>query len=379
MTIQTSTPIKRFFALDALRGVAALGIVVWHYRHFAEGGRPFEKLLLFFHVSGLLMVDLFFCLSGFIFFWKYSEAIIEKSISFNKFFWLRLTRLYPLHFVTLILAAVGQYYIFTANDNFFIYQDQDLKHFLLNILFISNWGFENGLSFNIPIASVSIEILLYLLFYFYMSGLKTKSLVGPIVLAFLGWQLFFFDINLYIFNKSLGRGLISFFAGGLTYQIFKIITACHREKLRVGFGIAGLVSLSFWLWNLWLTYTVAHDMSVYIGMYYWSAFIGFPSTVLFLALLDHKGVFVVAFKKLAFLGDISYSVYLLHFPIQLVFIAISLAFPIDFSKVWIFLLYVSVTVALSVASHKWLEIPCQRYLRSKFSFPGKARPAKRRS
>ncbi|WP_152597960.1 acyltransferase family protein [Novilysobacter arseniciresistens] len=53
----------RILELDAVRGIAALGVVVYHYgAHF--GSRPFDALLYPFYNAGFLLVDFFFVVSG---------------------------------------------------------------------------------------------------------------------------------------------------------------------------------------------------------------------------------------------------------------------------------------------------------------------------
>jgi peptidoglycan/LPS O-acetylase OafA/YrhL len=55
----------RIHELDALRGIAALGVVFWHYgAHF--DAHPLTGLLHPFYSAGFLLVDFFFVLSGYV-------------------------------------------------------------------------------------------------------------------------------------------------------------------------------------------------------------------------------------------------------------------------------------------------------------------------
>ena len=183
--------IKHYYLLDVIRGVAAFVILFWHYQHFFWNGtervefnkeeQPLYLIFYSFYNYGHVAVYLFFILSGFIFFHTYGVRIADRVVSFRQYALNRFSRLYPLHLFTLILVVFLQIYYFKNFNDYYIYQFNDLKHFLLNLSFISFWGFEDGLSFNGPIWSVSIEVLLYLIFYIFCRFFKVTIL--KIILA----------------------------------------------------------------------------------------------------------------------------------------------------------------------------------------------------
>ena len=80
---------RRFLALDGLRGVAALSIVVFHAIVLTVPGGYVGPL---FH--GFLAVDFFFCLSGYILGHAYDTRLPQARVS--TFFKSRLVRLHPL-------------------------------------------------------------------------------------------------------------------------------------------------------------------------------------------------------------------------------------------------------------------------------------------
>lgn len=83
---QRAAPI-RFDALDGLRGVAALCVVIYHRKLWL--GLPLFG-------EGYLAVDFFFMLSGFVIGHAYGERLASKSLALGKFAWLRAERLWPL-------------------------------------------------------------------------------------------------------------------------------------------------------------------------------------------------------------------------------------------------------------------------------------------
>ncbi len=62
--------------------------------------------------NGYLWVDLFFILSGLVLAHVYGEAFARtpRTISYGRFLWLRLTRVYPLYLVTLLLLVGWELY-----------------------------------------------------------------------------------------------------------------------------------------------------------------------------------------------------------------------------------------------------------------------------
>ncbi len=219
----TLHPPNRFYSLDFIRGLAALSVVFWHWQHFFYEGtqgtayrmadQPFYDVFFLLYQSGWLAVDFFFSLSGFIFFALYQDTIAGRRIGAWKFFVLRFSRLYPLHLATFALVLVLQYGILAQTGSFFVYAHNDAYHALLNLLLVPTWGFEAGWSFNAPIWSVSIEVLLYAVFFLSCRYLRMR---GGVIAALLiaGWVL-------QGIHEPLGRGLFSFFMGGVAYHTYR--------------------------------------------------------------------------------------------------------------------------------------------------------------
>jgi peptidoglycan/LPS O-acetylase OafA/YrhL len=377
----------RFHSLDALRGVASLAGVVWHWQHFfcigtQPGAVPVEAYPFFawlqpFYFAGGRAVELFFCLSGFIFFHLYADRITQGVISVREYFWLRLSRLYPLHFVTLLLTAVGQMLMVSRSGTPFVYAHNDAYHFVLQLCFASGWGCERGLSFNGPAWSISVEMLLYGCFFLVcFAGLRRWWHLLILVAA--GYLI------TWIGPFDVGRGVLSFFVGGLTCAAFH---HCWRRDLPRWVDSALLVGASaLWLGAL-ATFPQAplHALSLTIHAdggtanrvlgfallqfaQYFHELILFPLTILALTLVEARRGQL--FTSLSFLGDLSYSTYLLHFPLQLA--AVLACDRLGWSRA-IFLephsliVFFAVLLGLAWCSYSFLERPAQSWLRGRFA------------
>ncbi|MBI4031091.1 MAG: acyltransferase, partial [Proteobacteria bacterium] len=147
--------------LTTLRFFAALVVFIYHIGYFLPlSVRESFGILK----KGYLAVDFFFILSGFILTHAYVEAARQKRFSAKEFYIRRFARIYPLHFVTLLVMAaisftrLGYGFIFDEVERF-----QTIPFF--NHLFLLHaWGVEPTLRFNIPSWSISAEWFAYLLF-----------------------------------------------------------------------------------------------------------------------------------------------------------------------------------------------------------------------
>ena len=370
-------PPERFHSLDALRGIAALSVVFWHWQHFFFYGTelgPFEparlplhRLLHLLYTQGWEAVDLFFSLSGFIFYWLYSKRVAARRISTGHFALLRFSRLYPLHLATLLLVAVGQYWMLHERGSYFVYPFNDARYFVLNLLFASSWGFEGDFSFNGPSWSVSVEVLLYALFFAYCRFL-------PIRTAFLALSsLFgFFVVESYLLE--VGRGICSFFAGGCAFLAYQAIIGSRRASTITNWivgGASGAWALTIIVRHfapLALRFDYGVRRAIFDTMQIWPVIVLFPLTILALALAEtRRGTLG---KRISFLGDISYSCYLLHFPLQFLFFAVITSLTTDrsvFYAPWFMLLFFTALLSISFCSFHYFELPAQSSLRRRWS------------
>jgi len=358
---------NKLAGLEALRFIAALAVVVWHYQHFSFSNgsshllferQPFFSSLYYFYKYGYAGVKVFWCISGFIFFWKYGDTISNKAISSKDFAILRFSRLWPLHFATLIMVAVLQYLYWSPARHFFVYQTNDLENFLMQVPMASAWFGQNS-SFNGPIWSVSVEILVYIFFYA-LCRLIGSGYVATIGVLILAEQFRFWPILTYRF-QSLKMATVYFFAGGLTALVAASVNS-QIQQLRRSINymvLAAYVVLAATIFVLPATHRLGFEDS---GI----TIVAATLCVYVLHLVDFRGL--RANSVFAAIGSLTYSSYLLHFPLQLLIVLLCLraGWDVPLYAPWFFLLYVALVFVLAFFCYRLFELPMQNGIRRKF-------------
>jgi peptidoglycan/LPS O-acetylase OafA/YrhL len=351
---------NKLLGLELLRFMAAFAVTIWHYQHFSyvadkpvdlfRDRLPFHGLLQPFYAAGEYGVWIFWCISGFIFFWKYRDAISDRSVGGWKFFVFRLSRLYPLHIATLVLVAILQPLYFHLNGYFFVYQLNDLKHFLLQLLMASNWSGESGYSFNGPIWSISVEVLVYVVFFVMLRYVSRSPWLNLVVIlaACLG-------------KEQIACCLSFFYIGGLAAMARRAIsTSAYRRAVEaiawfivVTLGISGWVAAASYRF-------VLPDLAI----------LAYTPMLLF-CISGNFSVTPVVQRWIEAAGNLTYSSYLLHFPIQ---IMISLGFAmhgaaVPFYQPAFFAVFIATTFLAARLTYLYFEAPAQAMIRERL-LPG---------
>jgi peptidoglycan/LPS O-acetylase OafA/YrhL len=355
---------NKLLGLEALRFLTAFAILVFHYRHFAfvadkPVGLVQERLPLYgflhaFHDSGAFGVWIFWCISGFIFFWKYRDAIAERSVGGWKFFVLRFSRLYPLHLVTLLLVALLQPVYFNLHGYFFVYQNNDLPHFLAQLFMASDWGIVHGYSFDGPIWSISVEVLVYFLFFLMLLATRSWLLNLAVVVLCIGAAC----LNA---SGQVTNCLALFYIGGLAAMARRAVASSRfRPAIDAGAWLAVVVVPP-------LVLGLARDRLDQLD---------FPllltyTPILLFCLSREITVPAAVQRAVEAAGNMTYSSYLLHFPIQLL-IVLGFAIagtPIPLYDVAFFTAYLAVTLLASYFVYRCFEAPAQTLVREVFLRP----------
>jgi peptidoglycan/LPS O-acetylase OafA/YrhL len=349
----------KLIGVEVLRFISAITVLLWHYQHFSYVGskptqfvreqQPFFALLSPLYEHGLYGVQVFWCISGFIFFWKYATDLSAGRVSWKNFAVARFSRLYPLHVLTLLAVAALQFIYFSRHGYYFVYQANDVYHFMLQLGMASNWSPDFGYSFNAPIWSISIEVVVYVFFFVASNRFAATSFLAVlaiIVVAASGYA--------YIGNSSILECLMCFYIGGLTAILYVMARSWSRETQSI-FNYCALIAAACLIVGLYSgaevrkVLYVAVPISIYLCCIY----------------IIPTGQRLTSF--ISMLGNLTYSSYLLHFPIQL---SLALVFsylgrPIPYNNSAFFIVFFSITLFLAWLFYGKFEMPWQYFLRSR--------------
>ncbi len=323
---------------------------------------PYHALLWIFYEKGYFAVDIFFVISGFIYFWLYREKLESKALSIREFTLLRFSRLYPLHILMLVAIAALQFRFKELVGQPFIYSANDPRHFLMSVAFMQRM---TNAGFNGPEWSLTVEILMYAVFCALARIGALRNVIVPCILVAIGFMIAAHTAN-------FARGLSGFFAGGITYMLFaRIHKLPYARTLLAILALPVTCGWLFLLLSLYFPMPRSPSQDGLPGLVEQSLAVNavryalFPATVLLAAL--HENLTETRYKALAWLGEISYSSYLLHFPLQLsvgVILAYGLISAQSARSTQSFTLYFVVLILLSLLSYRAFERPIQRILRS---------------
>ena len=364
--------INSFRGLEILRFILSFAVIIWHYQHFFYPyvsfanrvlffeKQPFFKSLSLFYSEGLYAVHIFWFISGLIFYTVYNQRISEGKIKFNIYMLNRFSRLYPLHFLTLLLVAVLQYVYYKSNGNYFIYQENTLKTFFQNLLFMQSWGV-NKFSYNGPTWSVSIEILVYIVFFVLAAvGFLTKS--RGLIMTFI-----FFAVlkkwELVYITEDIVTCFYFFFAGSLFIKFYSIYQ--HNIKVQL---IALCTSIFAYIFILKTPPVFQKITNVVTGRLDIDILLFSIIVILsFLLIFNLRFFDKISNKYFQFFGDLTYSTYLIHFPVQLLIYIIlkPTNYTIFFSESF-FVFYMITVFICGKLFFNFFELPVQKLIRNKF-------------
>lgn len=348
----------RMLYLEVLRFAFAFSVLVLHYVMFIDvffkndpdhiwGAAPLEHLKKIFFF-GSYAVPGFWQLSGFIFFWLYSSAIAEGKECGKSFFVKRFSRLYPLHILTLLIVTAANFVFLNWNQTP-IPEGDNPQNFVRQLFFASDWGPASDRNFNGPVWSVSIEVLVYFYFFILIRRFGPKIWICAVNIL---WSRILNDFK--FFEGGFVECCLFFFTGGLAYLLSLKIKEVVRAR-------------SFYLLLL-VGSLAAFCPFIYLGI------MSAPKTImllpgsLFLVLLSEiKNPASLVWKKIMEnLGNLTYSTYLWHFPLNLFLIELVKKEKYSaeiFGNFFFITAYFIGLLLLSYISYRFFELPAQTMIR----------------
>ena len=343
-----------YILLDGLRGVAAL-MVLWY--HVFEGFAFAKGSIIETFNHGHLGVDFFFLLSGFVISyayddrWKSRQRSTVKSLSLKDFFKRRLIRLHPM----LVMGAFIGLICFLLQggvkwDGSSTPIHWTLIAFVLTLFFIPAYpgasydirGNAEMFPLNGPSWSLFFEYIGNILYALFIRKLSNKMLTVLVGATGILWIWFVaFDISGYDmigigwtldvvnFFGGLLRMMFPFTLGMLMARLFSQRTTDNRRQSFFTnniFWIATIVLFALFS----VPYISGEDVTSRVptlanislnGIYeLFCIMVVFPLIVWIAALSDSaQSKFTLRISK--FLGDLSYPLYIVHYPVMYLFYA----------------------------------------------------------
>ena len=340
--------------LTALRFFAAAWVVLFAFWPRLDVG--FTPMLV---SKGYLGVEVFFILSGFILSHVYLPATEEGRFRYGPFLWARLARIYPLHLIC--LAAIGALGVAAVMVGRVIDPNiLNLPSLAPNLLLMHAWGLAPVSGWNHPSWSISAEWFAYLSFpAFAWAAIKLRRRPELAVALALALVFVLNAVFLRFAGFPLTRATIAW--GALR------IVPCFA------YGCA--------LYLLWRSGAVQSRTAALAGALFFGAALVFGAQagapdpvlvavggglILFLASLSSTGSKALSHPVLVYLGEISYSIYMVHALWDLVFAnGAAAALHLDAKRLplglWLMLL--AGVVPLAAASYHLVERPARERLR----------------
>ncbi|MFK4751340.1 acyltransferase family protein [Oceanobacter antarcticus] len=334
---------NRFKSIDGLRGFLAILVMLHHfvityYWHFS--GRWGDPTEIIYKNFGKVGVSMFFIITGFLFISKIIK--VDGKVNWIRLMETRFFRIFPLYFLMVILISLVVY--LRGGFEFFNFHDV-FSDYLLWLVFLG--GDINSFSgTNLIIAGVDWTLRYEWFFYLLL------PLISFLIYRVVGVFLLFFAFLIFLFFSPVVFGLNSkyfvlfYIGGGVAFLFHKFGDYISRLNF--------LNSKAFSLFLVLIIYLVLTNRNS-MGVFQM-----FLMGLLFFFIAAGSSIFGVLNSRYSILlGEISYSIYLLHgFVLYLFFGFFVNPESYTIFQYSLFMPVVAlIVVFLSVFSFKYIESP----------------------
>ena len=351
-------------SIDSLRALAVLAVIIYHVDvNYLPGG--------------FLGVDLFFVLSGYLI----SSLIIKEyrktgSLNLYNFYIRRARRLLP---AVYFMITVGLVVMVLFNEVLLRKSHLDA---IFGYIYSSNWwyifhklDYFDSFGAQSPFKhlwSLAIEEQFYMIFplLFLLVNRKKKSKDGTyklnknflyvvlgLILVSLIAHILLFDINnisrIYFGTDTRAFSLLVGVVGAILYPMEKLHAKVTPQQ-NIMYSVVSLVSIATLITVM--IYTSEYNTWLYRGGFLLVAILGL--IVIISSGKQHTLMSrLLSFKPVVFIGKISYSLYLWHFPVLVLTTPVS---EIGNPNIIFVILRVILTFVLATASYVFVETPIRK-------------------
>ncbi len=307
-----------FLVLDGLRGVAAVSVMIYHY-----SGQLHDEFTPWLP-NAFLAVDFFFVLSGFIVAYAYEHRLMAGEPA-AQFMLRRFIRLYPLYWLGTTLPLLMQAAIGLLSGQSGASSCSRLVFpYILNVLFLPllpsllttpTHTSIPAFPLNVAAWSLSVEVGVNGIYGVLGRRLKTSRLIVLVLISCIalasaiwtmgtpnmGWQVATYD-------GGWARAMWSFFLGVLLFRSFQ----SRQDQEPFPAWIGGTLAIGLFTSFAWPSVASAYAL--------WNTIVVFPLIVWVGA---RTRIWRAAHRVYAWLGRVSYALYILHVPLFFVYVLIS--------------------------------------------------------
>lgn len=363
----------RYELLDGLRGIAAF-IVIWY--HFGEGfaTSPVDQMIN----HGYLAVDFFFVLSGFVLGYAYDSRWKAGKMTPGEFILRRVIRLHPMVVLSVVFGAIAYLIqgsvqwdgtpvaLSTVNLALF------LGLFLIPVIPIIDADIRgNGEMFplNGPSWSLFFEYIGSILYAYVLHRLSRRSLLAVVILSAIGLASVALGNISGAYHIGFGWSAAGWgFLGGFFRLSFSFSAGLFISRCFSPIRIRG----AFWICTALISTVLAWP---YIGdtepdianAFYDLActFFLFPAVVYIGACGNTTDRFSTSVCN--FLGQLSYPVYIIHYPVMYLFYTWVWNNGISFTEAWqVCVVLFFVILLLAWGALRFYDTPVRSYLTARF-------------